>query len=80
MWSWNQTSHRIVPLIQLWGCPASTVAVGGGVDAESGRLIPVFGTVYFSLFETLLFPYYAPWCRYDAPGVLASGSGLAASA
>ena len=32
------------------------------------------------LFETLLFPSYATRCRYDIPGGLASGSGLAASA
>ena len=32
------------------------------------------------VFKTLLFPSYATRCRYDVPGVLASGSGLAASA
>ena len=37
-------------------------------------------TVAWCLFKTLLFPSYATWCRYDVPGVLASGSGLAASA
>ena len=30
------------------------------------------------LFKTLLFPSYATRCRYDVPGVLASGSGLVA--
>ena len=30
--------------------------------------------------SSLLFPSYATRCRYDVPGVLASGSGLAASA
>ena len=29
------------------------------------------------LFKSLFFPFYAPRCRYDVPGVLASGSGLA---
>ena len=44
------------------------------------RAHPFFGTVDWCLFETLLFPFYATRCRYDVPGVLASGSGLAASA
>ena len=30
--------------------------------------------------QALLFPSYAPRCRYDVLGVLASGSGLAVSA
>ena len=65
-------------LSQLWGCPASAVAVVG-VRCRVWQARPFFGTVYLSLFKTLLFPYYTPRCRYDAPGVLASGSGLAAS-
>ena len=44
------------------------------------RAHPFFGTVDWCLFETLLFPSYATRGRYDVPGVLASGSGLAASA
>ena len=44
------------------------------------RAHPFFGTVDWCLFETLLFPSYATRCRYDVPGVLASGSGLATSA
>ena len=66
-------------LFQLWGCPASALAVAGN---EGGVLQarPFFGTVDLFLFETLLFPSYATRCRYDVPGVLASGSGLAASA
>ena len=66
-------------LFQLWGCPASALAVAG----SGGRVLqahPFFGTVDLCLFETLLFPSYATRCRYDVPGVLASGSGLAASA
>ena len=64
---------------QLWGCPASALAVAG----NRGRVLRAqlfFGTVDLCLFETLLFPSYATRCRYDVPGVLASGSGLAASA
>ena len=41
---------------------------------------PFFGTVAWCLFKTLLFPSSATRCRYDVPGMLASGSGLAASA
>ena len=41
---------------------------------------PFFGTVAWCLFKTLLLPSYATRCRYDVPGMLASGSGLAASA
>ena len=66
-------------LFQLWGCPASALSVagnGGGVLLAH----PFFGTVDWCLFETLLFPSYATRCRYNVPGVLASGSGLAASA
>ena len=43
------------------------------------RAHPFFGTVAWCLFQSLLFPPYATRCRYDVPGVLASGSGLAAS-
>ena len=66
-------------LFQLWGCPASAVAVVG-IICRVLQARPFFGTVYLSLFKTLLFPSYAPRCRYDVPGVLAYGSGLAASA
>ena len=65
-------------LFQLLGCPASALALVG----NGGRVLrahPFFGTVDWCLFETLLFPSYATRCRYDVPGVLASGSGLAAS-
>ena len=75
--------ERIFPsgcfLFQLWGCPASALAVAG----KGGSVLqahPFFGTVAWCLFKTLLFPSYATRCRYDVPGVLASGSGLAASA
>ena len=44
------------------------------------RAHPFFGTVAWYLFESLLFPSYATRGRYDVPGVLASGSGLSASA
>ena len=44
------------------------------------RAHPFFGTVAWCLFKSLLFPSYATRCRYDITGVLASGSGLAASA
>ena len=66
-------------LFQLWGCPASDLAVAG----KGGSVLwahPFFGTVAWCLFKSLLFPSYATRCRYDVPGVLASGSGLAASA
>ena len=66
-------------LFQLWGCPASALVVAG----NGGSLLqahPFFGTVDCCLFERLLFPFYATWCCYDVPGVLASGFGLAASA
>ena len=66
-------------LFQLWGCPASALAVAGnGCGVLQAR--PFFGTVALCRFETLLFPSYATRCRYDVPGVLASGSGLAACA
>ena len=66
-------------LFQLWGCPASAlvVAVKGGSVL---RAHPFFGTFAWCLFKSLLFPSYATRCRYDVPGVLATGSGLAASA
>ena len=66
-------------LFQLWGCPASALAVAGYRDSVL-QAHPFFGTVDWCLFERLLFPSYATRCRYDVPGVLASGSGLAASA
>ena len=66
-------------LFQLWGCPASAVAVAG-IRCSLLQARPFFGTVSLYLFKTLLFPSYAPRCRYDVPGVLALGSGLAASA
>ena len=66
-------------LFQLWGCPASALAVAGHGDSVL-QAHPFFGTVDCCLFETLLFPSYATRCRYDVPGVLASGSSLAASA
>ena len=74
---------RVLPiglfLFQLWGYPASALAVagiGGGVL----RAHSFFVTVDWCLFKTLLFPSYATRCRYDVLGMLASGSGLAASA
>ena len=63
----------------FWGCPAFALAVadkGGGVL----RAHPFFGTIAWCLFKSLLFPSYATRCRYDIPGVLALGSGLAATA
>ena len=66
-------------LFRLWGCPASALAVAG-IGGRVLRAHPFFGTVNWCLFKTLLFPSYATRCRYDVPGVLASGSGLAASA
>ena len=62
----------------LRGCPASALAVAGN-GCRVLQACPFFGTVNLFLFETLLFPSYAPRCRSDVPGVLASGSGLAAS-
>ena len=66
-------------LFQLWGCPASALAVAG----KGGSVLwahPFFGTFAWCLFKSLLFPSYTTRCRYDVPDVLASGSGLAASA
>ena len=45
-------------LFQLWGCPASTVAVAG-IRCSVWQARPFFRTVYLSLFKTLLFTYYA---------------------
>ena len=62
-------------LFQLWGCPASALAVPG----NGGRVLrarPFFGTVDWCLFETLLFPSYATRCRYDVSGVLARAPAL----
>ena len=66
-------------LFQLWDCPASPLAVAGKCGSVL-RAHPFFGTVAWGLFKTLLFPSYATRCCYDVPDVLASGSGLAASA
>ena len=66
-------------LFQLWGCPASPVAVVGN-RCRVLQARQFFETVFLNLFKTLLFPSYAPRCRYDVLGVLASGSGLVASA
>ena len=66
-------------LFQLWGCLPplwrwqAREAVSCGPIRSSGRLP-------WCLFKSLLFPSYATRCRYDVPGVLASGSGLATSA
>ena len=43
------------------------------------RAHPFFGTIAWCLFKSLLFPSYATRGRFDVPGVLVSGSGLAAS-
>ena len=66
-------------LFQFWGCPVSALAVAGKGGSVL-RAHPFFGTVAWCLFRSLLFPSYATRCRYDVPGVLASCSGLAASA
>ena len=65
--------------IGLFPLSASALAVAD----KGGRVLrahPFFGTIAWCLFKSLLFPSYATRCRYDVPGVLASGSGLAASA
>ena len=49
------------------------------MEAESCGLIRSSGRLTGAC-SRLLFPSYATRCRYDVPGVLASGSGLAASA
>ena len=57
-------------LFQLWGCPASALAVAG----EGGSVLrahPLFGMVAWCLFKSLLFPSYTTRCRYDVPGVMA---------
>ena len=66
-------------LFQLLGCPVFVLAVAGK-GGSVWRAHPIFGTVAWRLFQSLLFPSYATRCRYDVPGVLASGSGLVASA
>ena len=79
MGCWRGSSHRVVSSFSFWGCPASALAVAD----KGGRVLrahPFFGTVAWCLFKSLLFPFYATRCRLDVPGVLASGSGLAASA
>ena len=70
---------RELDFFQLWGCPASALAVVGKGGSVL-RAHPFFGTVAWCLFKSLLFPSYATRCRYDVPSVLALGSGLAASA
>ena len=50
---------------------------------KGGRVLrahPFFGMIAWCLFKSLLFPSYATQCRFDVPGVLVSGFGLAASA
>ena len=69
----------LFPLFSFCGCPASALAVAD----KGGRVLrahPFFGTIDWCLFKSLLFPSYATRCRFDVPGVLVSGSGLAASA
>ena len=69
----------LFPLSAFWGFPASALAVAD----KGGRVLrahPFFGTFAWCLFKSLLFLSYATRCRYDVPGGLASGSGLAASA
>ena len=56
-------------LFQLWGCPASALAVAGKGGSVL-RAHPFFRTVAWYLFKSLLFPSYATRCRYDVPGVL----------
>ena len=70
---------RVVSSFSFWGCPASALAVADKGDRVL-RAHPFFGTIAWCLFKSLLFPSYATRCRYDVPGVLVSGSGLAASA
>ena len=54
----------------LRGCPASALAVAGN-GCRVLQACPFFGTVTLFPFKTLLYPSYAPQCRYDVPGVLA---------
>ena len=78
----EQGAGEVLPIglfssFSFWGCPASALAVAD----KGGRVLrahPFFGTIVWCLFKSLLFPSYATRCRYDVPGVLASGSGLAA--
>ena len=77
--SWRGSSHRVVPSFSFWGCPASALAVAD-TGGRALRAHPFFGTIVSCLFKSLLFLSYATRCRYDVPSVLASGSGLAASA
>ena len=46
-------------LFQLWGCPASALAVAGKGGSVL-RANPFFGTVDWCLFKTLLFPLTLP--------------------
>ena len=48
-------------LFQLWGCPASSLAVAGKGGSVL-RAHPFFGTVAWCLFKSLLFPSYATRC------------------
>ena len=69
----------LFPLSAFGVCPASALAVAD----KGGRVLrahPFFGTIDWCLFKSLLFPSYAIRCRFCVPGVLVSGSGLAASA
>ena len=66
-------------LFQLEGLPCLRLAVAGN-GCRVLQACPFFGAVTLFLFETLLFPSYAPRCHSGVLGVLASGSGLAASA
>ena len=69
---------RLFPL-SAFGLPCLRSGGGGQVRQCLGAH-PFFGTVAWCLFKTLLFPSYTTRCRYDVPSMLASGSGLAASA
>ena len=76
---WSRCHSRVVPSFSFWGCPASALALAD----KGGRVLrahPFFGTIDWCLFKSLLFPSYATRCRFDVPGVVVSGSGLAASA
>ena len=82
-WVNGQGAGGVLPIglfpLSALGLPASALAVAG----KGGSILrahPVFRTVAWCLFKSLLFPSYATRCRYDVPGVLASGSGLVASA
>ena len=72
-------------LFQLWGCPASAVAVAGircsladSAVLRDGLLVPVQDSSLPLLRSRVVTTLRV--CLPRAPGVLASGSGLAASA